>query len=231
MKTVTFGTKNSFDEFGLLLKSKSIGLPEPKTELVDIPYMDGMLDLTEALSPKIKYKNRTLELTFSTVRRRSFLADLSKLAKYLHGKKLRVILSEDPGYYYMGRCTINPFKSNKGIGELVVNVDADPYKMETAGIAGEEWLWDPFSFVDGIIRTNRFVINGTRTVSVINQTMNVSPTFVVTGGALTVTWNNINYRLPVGTTTVEEIILEEGSNQLKFKGNGTVVVKYQGGIL
>ena len=232
MNSVVFGTKDAYDDFGLILKSKVIGLPEPKTEKVDVPYMDGLLDLTEALSSKIRYKNRNLELTFSTIKRNSFYVDLSEIAKYLHGKKMRVILSDDPNYYFFGRCTINVFKTDKAIGELVINVDADPYKMETDPTsAGQDWLWDPFSFVDGIIRSNRFDVDGTGTFTVINRTMNVSPTFVVSGSALAVTFNNKTYDLPVGTTTVTDIILEEGENTLTFTGTGTVVVKYQGGIL
>ena len=58
--TVTFGTKNSYTDFGLILTSKEIGLPEPKTEIVEIAGANGVIDLTEALTDDIKYNQRQL---------------------------------------------------------------------------------------------------------------------------------------------------------------------------
>ena len=45
MQTVTFGTKNSYDDFGLILTDKNIGFPEPKLEEGDVIGADGVIDL------------------------------------------------------------------------------------------------------------------------------------------------------------------------------------------
>lgn len=37
MDGVTFGTKHSYRDFGLILSSKDISLPKPKTKTVEVP--------------------------------------------------------------------------------------------------------------------------------------------------------------------------------------------------
>ena len=46
---IKFGEYHSYEEWGLKLISITIGLPEPKTVLIDIPGGDGVLDLSESL--------------------------------------------------------------------------------------------------------------------------------------------------------------------------------------
>ena len=62
MNGVKFGDKHTFDDWGLVLTEKSLGLPEPKTSGVEIEGADGELDTSEVLSGEIKFSNR--QLTF-----------------------------------------------------------------------------------------------------------------------------------------------------------------------
>lgn len=232
MNSVTFGSKNSYTDWGLILKNKTIGLPEVKTEQVDVNGMDGVLDLTEAVTSHVRYKNRTLSFTFTIISGiRAFQQIQSEIANYIHGKMLKVIVSDDSGFYYTGRCKVNPFRSSKKTAEIVIDVDAYPYKLEVDGTqAGQEWLWDPFSFVDGIIRTYDFSVDETLTAIVYNRFKGVSPTFI-TDSAMTVTFDGNTYNLPSGESTIYDIFLGAGNNELTFTGNGTVTVTYQGGSL
>lgn len=54
----------TFTDWGLKLESMSISFPEAKTDQVDIPGANGLLDLSE-VNGQICYKNRTLTLNFS----------------------------------------------------------------------------------------------------------------------------------------------------------------------
>lgn len=128
MKGVTFGTKHSWNDFRLILSDKEIGFPEPKTETVDIPGMDGVLDLTETFG-KVYYANRKLSFTFTILPPvKEHLATIDELTEYLHGKHMKIILDEDSDYYYEGRCKINSFKSDKTIGTIVIDCDVAPFK-------------------------------------------------------------------------------------------------------
>ena len=96
MTGVTFGTKHSYNDFGLILSSKNISLPKAKTKTVEVPGADGVLDLTECLTDDVKYKNRTLQFTFTVIDPlASWAAVLSEVTNFLHGRKLRIYMDWD----------------------------------------------------------------------------------------------------------------------------------------
>ena len=98
---VTFGIKHSYEDFGLILSSKEIGLPTPKTESVSVIGRNGDLDLTDALGDDVKFENRKLSFTFSLLNgARDWTVTLSNLSNYLHGKKMRIVMDADKTFYY-----------------------------------------------------------------------------------------------------------------------------------
>lgn len=130
MKGITFGNYHSYRDFGLILSSKIIGAPTPKTELIDIPGGDGVLDLTEFFG-EVKYNNRTLTFEFSTmVPQSQFMALFSKVQNALHGQKMNISLDEDPEWYYIGRLSIPEWKVQKRIGKLTIVCDCEPFKYK-----------------------------------------------------------------------------------------------------
>ena len=230
MQTVTFGTKNSYDDFGLILTDKDIGFPEPKLEEVDVIGADGVIDLSEVLNDDIKYKTRKLQFTFTVLKGNKYWAStVADVANYLHGKKLRIQMDFDPAYYYTGRCKINSFKTSKRLCTITIDAECEPYRLDING-NGEKWLWDTFSFQNGFIRVNAVTVNGSLKVNSQNQRKIVSPTFTCST-AMTVTFDGVTYNLPNGKTQVLGIRLQYGTNYVTFKGNGTVKIEYQGGAL
>ena len=230
MQTVTFGTKNSYDDFGLILTDKDIGFPEPKLEEVDVIGADGVIDLSEVLNDDIKYKTRKLQFTFTVLKGNKYWAStVADVANYLHGKKLRIQMDFDPAYYYTGRCKINSFKTSKRLCTITIDAECEPYRLDING-NGEKWLWDTFSFQNGFIRVNAVTVNGSLQVNLQNQRKIVSPTFTCST-AMTVTFDGVTYKLPKGKTQVLGIRLQYGTNYVTFKGNGTVKIEYQGGAL
>lgn len=230
MQTVTFGTKNSYDDFGLILTDKNIGFPEPKLEKVDVIGADGVIDLSEVLNDDIKYKTRKLQFTFTVLKGNKYWAStVADVANYLHGKKLRIQMDFDPAYYYTGRCKINSFKTSKRLCTITIDAECEPYRLDING-NGEKWLWDTFSFQNGFIRVNAVTVNGSLQVNLQNQRKIVSPTFTCST-AMTVTFDGVTYNLPKGKTQVLGIRLQYGTNYVTFKGNGTVKIEYQGGAL
>jgi len=230
MQTVTFGTKNSYDDFGLILTDKDIGFPEPKLEEADVVGADGVIDLSEVLNDDIKYKTRKLQFTFTVLKGNKYWAStVADVANYLHGKKLRIQMDFDPAYYYTGRCKINSFKTSKRLCTITIDAECEPYRLDING-NGEKWLWDTFSFQNGFIRVNAVTVNGSLQVNLQNQRKIVSPTFTCST-AMTVTFDGVTYNLPKGKTQVLGIRLQYGTNYVTFKGNGTVKIEYQGGAL
>lgn len=227
---VMFGNVKSYEDWGLKLETIQLSFPEAKIDQIDIPGSNGVTDLTEVNGP-VCYKNRTITLSFS-------LEDdyikwhilSSQIAKTLHGKIIKCILPDDPNYYYEGRFSLNTEKNNDVITDIVISGDAYPYKRDVYSSA-EEWLWDPFSFEDGVIRSYHDIkISGTTTVSVINSEMPVVPKFICSA-EMDLLFHGTVFHLAAGETIDYDIILSEGENQLTFTGQGTVTIEYRGGIL
>ena len=149
---VLFGNIKSYEDWGLKLETIQLSFPEAKTDQIDIPGSNGVIDLTE-VNGQVCYKNRTMTLAFSLdddYAKWHLLS--SRIAKELHGKVIKCILPDDPNYYYEGRFSLDSKKTNDVITDIVITGDVHPFKMDVYS-SSEEWLWDPFSFEDGIIRS------------------------------------------------------------------------------
>lgn len=127
MNTITFSEKNSFDDFGLLLKSREFGEATPRTNYIDVPARDGVLDFTEAFG-EVKYQNRTHIFVFQYVGSdNNWQATISALNNYINGQKHKIYAEAD--YYWVGRCFVKSVQSNNGIREIEIEADCEPYKL------------------------------------------------------------------------------------------------------
>ena len=236
MDGVTFGTKHSYRDWGLLLKSRPvISPPSPKTVYVDIPGSDGIIDLTESLTGDVKFDNRTIKCEFVVLDARNRWSDIySEIMDYLHGQRMKVRLDEDPTYYYEGRLQVNEWKSDKVTSTITIEGDVEPYKMEMFSSL-EDWEWDSFNFETGIIRDYKEIrVDESLTFTIEGRRKSVVPSFTVVsddGSGLQVRFNGTTYDLPDGTSRVLNIVIKNDTNTLYFTGNGTVSIDYRGGRL
>lgn len=123
-------------EWGCILSSKDIGLPPEHRQVITIPGVDGLLDLTDGLFGKIPMDNRTITLTLTTLKRltkRSWAELLSEIANAIYGESQKIIFDDDPDWYYTGTCTINSFSTSLSKMEIVISCDCAPYKTNSVG--------------------------------------------------------------------------------------------------
>ena len=64
MLGLTIGKKHTAYDFGLRLLTFNVSSPDPVVNEVEIPGMDGNLDLSETLTGETIYKKRTLTAEF-----------------------------------------------------------------------------------------------------------------------------------------------------------------------
>ena len=113
---------------------------------------------------------------------------------------------------------------------IVIKATVEPYKNERFSSL-EAWEWDTFNFETGIIRDYAdIVVDGSYNLAIEGTRKQVVPTFITTG-EVSVEFNGKTYNLPAGTSRILNIVIVEGENILKFKGNGVVSVEYRGGRL
>lgn len=137
---VRFGLYHSYNDLKLILTGKEISTPAPKTALVDIPGGDGVLDFTEAFGP-VKYENRKLSFDFSTIiPQMDFMEQFSRVQNALHGRKMEIALDSDPGWFYVGRVSVNTWKADRRVGKITIDCDCEPYKYrlstQTVNLSG-----------------------------------------------------------------------------------------------
>lgn len=232
MNGVTFGEKHTWRDFGLVMNSRpEISPPAPKTVYIEIPASDGKLDLTESLTGDVKYQNRTITCTFTVVGNRERWADCySTLQAAMHGKRMRIVMDDDPDYFYIGRVQINAWKSSKRTAEIVVEADVEPYKCDMQS-AVEDWEWDTFDFETGVIREwASLVVDGSLEVLIIGSSKKVVPTFTASA-AMVISYLGETYDLPAGTHRIFNLVIGDGESTMTFTGNGTVSIDYRGGRL
>ena len=232
MNGVLFGSKHSYKDWGLLLAERPIISPAPvKGNYLDVPNANGLLDLTAKFGG-VKYGNRDIKMKFHIMHDRKDWSELcSEIQDYLHGQDMKIILDEDPTYYYTGRLTVDEWASSKVTSVIAISGYVFPYKLERF-TSLEAWEWDNFNFEKGIIRDYKdLVVDGVYKLEIEGKRMEVIPTFTVSGESLDVEFNGNTYTLPLGTSEILNIILTEGHNTLTFTGHGKVSVLYQGGRL
>lgn len=215
MKGITFGTTHSYNDLGLILGKKEIGSPAVKENKVDIPGADGALDMTDFFGEP-KYENVKHKFEFSAlVSPDEALALFSRVKNALHGKKQRIILDDDPSFYYMGRCTVSSWTDEKGIGTLSIECDCEPYKYKAQKTTVTQ------------------AISGTQAITLTNGRKRAVPEVTITTeGTLNIVYQSTNiWDLASGSYTLPELELVEGANTVTVTGAGSITFAWQEGDL
>ena len=231
--SITFGTKNTWDDWHLIPTTRPVfNPPTVKASTIDLPGGDGVLDLTEFIAGRPLYNNRTGSFEFIADKDFMRWEELySEILNYLHGRSLKAVLEDDPGYYYQGRFTVNQWNSDKLYSKITIDYDVFPYKKET-GAALDQWLWDPFNFKTGIIRVYKNIqVDGTKVVRVVGSTMPTNITITASATGMAVTFQGVTYELPKGSFMDQDIVIVDGINELTFTGSGIISIDLAGGKL
>lgn len=227
---ITFDEKRTYDDWGLKVTQVRIGLPTPVIKKVEIPGRDGALDLTE-WAGRINYSERNIEISlvgFGDYE--DWHLQVSRIAAYLHGAKRKMLLDSEPEHFYLGRFEVEPVKENEYVHEYTITGTVEPFKYESFS-SMEPWKWDSFNFETGIIREySKIKVDGEAVLVIPGTDMPVVPV-IITDSEMEVSFMDVTYSLEAGENRVYGILLLPGENILRFIGNGTVSVDYQGGVL
>lgn len=213
---VFFDGKDTYAEYGLLLASKSISLPEVRTNMIDVPGRDGLLDASEVLTGEVTYKNRTITLKLTgvdMVSGKTWPATISDLCNKVHGKRVKITFPEDTAHFYSGRCSVGQVELVKMMQTIPVTVDCDPWKYKNAKTT--------------VSRSD--LSTAYKQLSLPNERRPVIPTITVAQDT-TLLWGSSTINISAGDHILPAIRLAAGSNTLKAKvasGTGSITVTYQ----
>lgn len=164
--SITFGNKNTWDDWHLVPASRpTFSMPPLQERYVDIPGLNGPVDLTEAITGYPVYGNRTGSFEFIVMNdwyeadgrlvRGNWQYRYSEIANYLHGQHMQAQLEDDPEYYYEGRFKLAEWRSEKDYSRISIEYNVGPYKTAVETTT-EPWRWDPFNFETGVIGNNEY---------------------------------------------------------------------------
>lgn len=105
MYGMKIGEFHSYKDFGLVPTSKPIiNLPSPKLEYLDIPGIQGEIDITESLGGEVLYEMRTGSFEFLVSDPEKWQEVYGKFLSTVHGKRPILCLIRKKTMYIKAGC-------------------------------------------------------------------------------------------------------------------------------
>lgn len=219
-------TWNTYDDWGLLqLGAPIVAPPQIETNYVDIPGMDGFLDLSETLIGRPIFKSREYKSEYRCIAKREEWPEIiSTIMTALHGKILEIYIDDDFTRYYSGRVFVGEPAFAKHSFNIGISGTVMPWRYEKE-------LRETSIFCAGDGTANGIII-GTRMPAVPDIHVEVAP-----GKPFHITEFNgsaVDYELVQGDNFIPQLELHEGENTITIEGTGyggTSTFTFQGGAL
>ena len=228
---------NTWNDWHLIPSSRpAIAHPSFVSKYIEIPGADGVLDLTEYLTGKAVLGARQGSLGFIVANKfEDWETIRQNIINTIHGKRMKMMLQDDPTYYYEGRFTVGNWESGADHSSISISYQLDPYKLKIRP-DGSDYpaLWDPFNFETdydySVFYPNVTVNNEMKTFYIHAFDYPFIPVVSWLSGSVTVFFGNTTKTLnSAGSVTLDAA--QNGMNMLRFMGNGSVKVYWRGGSL
>lgn len=127
-------SRNTWTDWSLIPSSPPmINAPEPYTNYVDIPgRVAGPIDLSEVLTNSVSYQNSEGEWGFiSNDYTENRMNKFLELKQFLHGKRMKIELEEDPDHYYLGRTFVSEVRTGNGPNAYTIKYIVSPVRYNS----------------------------------------------------------------------------------------------------
>ena len=229
---------NTWMDWHLIPSSRpAIAHPSIVTKFIEVPGSDGMLDLTDYLTGKALYGQRQGSISFVVANDFEHWETIRQnITKTLHGKKLKMVLQDDPEYYYEGRFTVGNWESGADHSSISITYNLEPYKIRIHPEGSDNpVIWDTFNFetdYDYSVMSPTIDVNGdVKTFDIYAYDYTFKPTAYWVSGLVNVSFGNTTRAMKADFTEAELGPSSPGHNILRVAGTGSVKVKWRGGSL
>lgn len=215
-KGTDFGGVHSNRDLHLIQQSVDIQPAEPKLNLIDVPGADGSVDMSELPAGRVVYHDRTLTWTYALYPGDDWHSKHREVSNALNGKRCKITLDGDTGYYYTGRVVVRQYNTDRALRQITVEATCSP------------WVLKREQTVVTVALTSDF-----QKILLRNEKKPAIPVIEVTTAA-TLRWGDATAQINAGSFTSLDIELQEGDNILEAKstgGDGLIIVTYQEGSL
>lgn len=215
-----------YKDWGLIqLHAPVITAPEIEKNYINVPAMDGFLDLSESLVGRPVFKSREFKAEYVCISKREEWSNIiSNIMTALHGKELEIYIDDDFTNYYSGRVIVGEPTMEKRTFTLSINATLKPWRYEKEN-REITFFCPPDGYVQG-------EIIGTRMPAVPNIHVEVAPgkPFHITE----VNGKTVDYIIEQGDNFIPQLELHDGENTITIESTGYgghITFSYQGGRL
>ena len=216
-RSIDIGGYNTAAE-GWTLSALSFSDPVHDQVLIKIPGSSVTLDMSTVLSDgEPTYSTRTLTATLecSEGTRRDRLALVSDMINRLDGRRVDIVLPDDPNRYVTGRVAVKTRYNDLAHASVSISATCDPWRYSDTETV--------VSLVGASTQKTKTLTNGGRKA--------VVPAIQVEGGEVSLGFGENTWTLSVGSYVLPDIYLTPGNHSVTYKGTGTAVLTWREGIL
>lgn len=211
-----FGGLHSNRDLGLIQQSVEVQPAQPKLNIIDIPGANGSKDLSAYPGGGVVFADREIVWTFAVYPGGRWYDHQRKVSNALNGLACYITLDEDPGYYYVGRLSVDSYHRDQSLRQITIRANCRPFKLKKE-----------------VTTITAALTTTAQTFELRNDRKPVVPTITVTAET-TLEWNGGSYTISAGTHKILDIQFTEGDNELRAKvtsGTGSITITYQEGAL
>ena len=228
MNGLTFNGKHSFDDFNLIINSRTISTPTKKKIKLQVPYMNSTYDFsTVGSNGEIVYNQRSINVTFTLLSTSKVMlqSKMTKINEWLSSSQSQLIFDDIKDYYFLAEIEDgNDLAETYEVGEFTVKFVAEPFKTSIDYVGND--IWDTFNFEEDIVQNTSFNVSNTSTVSVYNYGRLIIPTIHCSAN-MSVIVSGITYNLMIGDNLIYGLKLKNGYNSIIINGTGTIQFKFK----
>lgn len=220
----TFNGHHSTD-FGLrVLDSRVIGEPAKNKVTVQVPYANGLLDLSGVYGTN-SFSERELtfpcEFRFGSDEPQRTSIQITQLMRWLTSPvgKIKLVDDAQPDYYYMAEVEQAPaFQEDTVLTDFTVVFTCYPYRFHERSSD----LWDPFCFDLDVAQKTAIDLDGIDYVKLINNGETTVTLRIDCDSSFSLVINDETFSVPSGQSASDEIVLDPGENSLSLFGKAHV---------
>lgn len=221
MDSTKFGNFWSDTHYNLIQQSVTVHPAEPKLNFLEADGFNGSIDVTDSFGVDVRFKNRDIDWVFALNPGMDWRETQRTISRDLNGLRLKIILSDDQNYYYMGRVKVNEYKRDEALKQITLTANCDPFMY----------------YADTTQLTATVSNNTYQNISISNDKMPVIPTIIATK-KMVLLYDGDEHTVDVTTgTTVSDLVFKSGTTTLRAKlfnsgeTNGLLTFVYRQGAV
>lgn len=229
---ITFNGKHSYRDLGLIITSKTLGLPDRTPVLMRPPYSNVPIDLSNSYGHTV-FGDRSFKLEFllrdpTSYSKPALAARLTAILNWVEDSMGRQPLFDDvePKYYYLAEPVKSPtWDELLTCGKFTVEWTCNPYRISTAPEGDDRW--NSFNFEMDVAQKVNYDVVVSESFILINNSTELLQPEITTDAEMTLALNNepVIEIHPGSTTALNQaypVTLSRGVNRFVVNGTGTI---------